>query len=598
MLKMIIIGINAYHGDSSASIFINGKLIAAIEEERLNRIKHWAGLPLLSIQFCLEQAGVSLKEVDEISISKNPRAKFSHKVIHGIRYGTLFTAFLQRKKSGNNITDVKKDISSSLGFDPNEIKAKVNYIEHHRCHMACSYYNSPFKNAAILSLDGMGDFSSLMMGVGKGNKIISLDSVSYPHSLGYFYTCFTQFLGFPNYGDEYKVMGLSSFGKVQEEWVEKLRHVVKINPDGLFKLNTKYFSRIGKGDWNSVDSSGRPIIKNKFSKYLIEKFGEPRKANEPLQEKHKNLAASVQRVTEEAVFNAIRALHKKTNLDDLCLTGGLAQNSVLNGKILLNTPFKNVFIPPNAHDGGTSVGAVLYDYYNNKDNQRNHLIYQTYTGSKFSNEEIAEFLKVEDDSSVHVASYDDYKLLDVISDSLADGKIVGWFQGKSEFGPRALGNRSILADPRNPNMPDHINKKIKFREKFRPFAPSVLEEFVSEYFESSERAPFMEKVSNIKKEKQELIPAVCHVDGTGRLQTVNRNDNPKFYNLIKTFYNKTGIPILLNTSFNENEPIVNSPSEAFSCFKRTDMDILVLENHIISREELSVKKQFNKNLLS
>lgn len=593
---MIILGLNAYHGDSSACIFNDGKLIAAIEEERLKRIKHWAGLPLLSIQFCLKEAGLSLKEIDLITISKDPQAKLFQKFIHIIKYGILFSALKDRKQSSQNVKKLKIDLTNALGYELDDIKAKVRYIEHHRCHMACSYYNSPFQNAAIVSLDGMGDFTSLMTGVGKDNTILPLKSISYPHSIGYFYTCFTQFLGFHNYGDEYKVMGLSSYGQPQAEMLEKLYDVIKLKRNGLFELNTKYLSRVGKGDWNSIDKNGKPIIKNKFSKYLLEIFGKPRQNGEDILQHHKDLAASVQKVTEETVFHVIQNVHKETGLDYLCLSGGVAQNSVLNGKILSNTPFKKLFVPPNAHDGGTSVGSALYEYQHNLKNARIATINQTYTGNKYSNLAIEKYLNNLNLGPFHHANVEDDFLFDFVCDALIAGQIVGWFQGRSEFGPRALGNRSILADPRNKNTRNHINSKIKRRESFRPFAPSILNEYVSDYFENDESTPFMEKVFKIREGKQDEIPAVCHIDGTGRLQTVKQEDNPRYYKLLSAFYYKTGTPILLNTSFNENEPIVNAPEEAFQCFKRTEMDILVMENHILSRKPITLNNQEHRIL--
>ena len=583
---MLILGINAYHGDSSACIFRDGYLIASIEEERLTRVKHWAGLPIQSIQFCLEEAKVDLKDIDFMTVSKNPNAKLLAKLIHALKFGNLFSVYQDKKASANNVKNLKQDICHAFGYSQNEIKASVKFIEHHLCHMACSFYHSPFKKAAIVSLDGMGDFSSLKTGLGKLNKIIPIDSVSYPNSIGYFYTCFTQFLGFPNYGDEYKVMGLSSYGNVESDLVNKLRNILKIKKNGLFELDTKYFSRIAKGDWGIVDVHGKPIIKNKFNNLIIEAFGKPRKNSEPIQDFHKNLAASVQRVTEETVFHILNMLHKQTGQDNLCLSGGVAQNSVLNGKILSNTPFKQLFVPPNAHDGGTSIGSALYQIHHKFNKSRKFDLRLTYTGGSFSDNEIGDYLSSLQDDSFYVEELDDKSLYEIVSEALSHGKIVGWYQGKSEFGPRALGNRSILADPRDGNMVEHINKKIKRRESFRPFAPSVLEEYVSDYFETNGRIPFMERVHKIKKHKQKEIPAVCHVDGTGRLQTINQSDNPRYYRLLKTFYGKTGTPILLNTSFNENEPIVNTPQEAFACFKRTEMDMLVLGNHVISRQEI------------
>jgi len=583
---VIILGLNAYHGDASACIFINGELIAAIEEERIRRVKHWAGLPVLAVLFCLKEAGFSLLDIDHITVSKDPFSKLPQKIIHALRYNSLLSSVRIRKSAIGNIKNIKSDLAKALGFDVGEIKAKVSFVEHHTCHMASSYFDSPFTNSAIISLDGMGDFTSFKYGVGTKNKIVSLESVSYPHSIGYYYTCFTQFLGFLNYGDEYKVMGLSSFGTPQKELIQKIYDFVRLKNNGLFSLNLKYLNGVGKGDWNHISANGMPTISRLYSDYLIQKFGPARKSDEELTQYHKDLAASVQKVCEDAFFHLCEYVYKKTGEEYLCLSGGVAQNSVLNGKIVAKTPFKKLYVPPSAHDGGTSLGSALYEYHHVQNFPRNFLFCQAYTGNKYTNEEIELFLKSSNLTKYYHHKFEDASLLEFVSNSIIAGCIVGWFQGRSEFGPRALGNRSILADPRNPETKDKINLKIKRREIFRPFAPSILNECVSDYFETNEKVPYMEKVFKIRKEMQYLIPAVSHVNGTGRLQTVERDNNPKFYKLINNFYGKTGVPILLNTSFNENEPIVNTPKEAFDCFDRTEMDILVLENHVVSRQAI------------
>jgi carbamoyltransferase len=417
-----------------------------------------------------------------------------------------------------------------------------------------------------------------MLATGKGNKLEILDSIDFPHSIGIFYSAFTQFLGFPHYGDEYKVMGLAPYGK--PIYIDKLRDVVKLTPDGLFRLNLKYFN-VTSGNIISYGKDHIPVVNTLYSQKLVEQFGKPRK-NEDLTHYHKDLAASVQAYTEEIIFHLMKTLHKRTGLLNLCLAGGVAQNSVANGKITRNTPFKAVYIPSAGHDAGISMGAALYVQHMILGHSRNPSIRSAYTGSRYSNNEIEELLKQE---GIEYALYDDdNELFEKIADRLINSGVIGWFNGRAEFGPRALGGRSILADPRRKDAKDLLNAKVKRRESFRPFAPSILKEYVDEYFEVVDEVPFMEKVFPIKKEKQELIPAVNHVDGTGRLQTVDRDINPRYYNLINRFYQKTGVPILLNTSFNENEPIVNSPKEALDCFLRTQMDMLVLENIIVERK--------------
>jgi carbamoyltransferase len=392
-----------------------------------------------------------------------------------------------------------------------------------------------------------------------------------------FYTAFTQLLGFPHYGDEYKVMGLAPYGEAK--YVDKISKVIHLNPDGLFKLDLSYFISPTEGIISYGDDH-IPQVSQLFSKKMISEFGEVRNSTTPLSQYHKDMAASVQRMTEQVIFHLLTHLHNKTKLDAVCIAGGVAQNSVANGKITRNTPFKEVYIPSAGHDAGISMGAALYVQHQIKKFPRQNPILTAYTGSCYLNNEIEKLLH---SKNISYRKLDDKELYDVVSDRLINAGVIGWFNGKAEFGPRALGGRSILADPRRSDAKDLLNAKIKRRESFRPFAPSILKEHVKDFFEVNDIVPFMEKVFPIKKEKQSSIPAVTHVDGTGRLQSVDKDVSPKYYKLIEAFYNKTGIPILLNTSFNENEPIVNSPEEALNCFLRTSMDMLVLENCIIER---------------
>lgn len=416
-----------------------------------------------------------------------------------------------------------------------------------------------------------------MTGIGKGNQIEVLDSVDFPHSAGIFYTAFTQLLGFPHYGDEYKVMGLAPYG--EPKYVEKLRDVLIFEDNGLFSIDLKYF-RSAKSGIVSYGDDHIPVVASLFSEHMVKKFGAARKKDEPLSQYHKDMAASIQRITEELIFHILNHLQKKTGLSNVCIAGGVAQNSVANGKLTRNTSFKNVYIPSAGHDAGISMGAALYVYNHIKEQPRAKPIWSAYTGSRFTNEEIEQYLRSRD---IAFTRYSDEELYDKVSDQLINAGVVGWFNGRAEFGPRALGARSILADPRRSDAKDLLNAKIKRRESFRPFAPSILKEYVGEYFEVNDDVPFMEKVFPIKKEKQASIPAVTHVDGTGRLQSVDKAVTPRYYNLIDAFRKKTGVPILLNTSFNENEPIVNSPQDALECYLRTNMDMLVLENCVITR---------------
>jgi carbamoyltransferase len=576
---MTILGINAYHADSSAAIFKDGELIAATEEERFRRLKHWAGFPSMAVAFCLREAGITLSQLDHIAIGRDPYAKLGKKMLFLLKNpGGGWRAVTDRLQNARKVSSLEEEfVAIDPSVDARLLKSKIHHVEHHRSHLASAFFASPFDEAALLSIDGSGDFTTTMIATGKGNKINVLDSVDFPHSVGLFYTAFTQLLGFPHYGDEYKVMGLAPYGK--PEHVDAIREVLIFRPDGMFELNLNFF-RSAKSGIISYGEDHIPVVAPLFSDQLSAKFGAPRKKDEPLTPYHKDLAASVQRITEELVFHILGHLHKKTGLDNLCIAGGVAQNSVANGKLTRNTPFKNVYIPSAGHDAGISMGAGLYVYNQGLDQPRGPAIRTAYTGSRFSNEEIETYLQ---SRNIAYSRYPDEELYDKVTDRLIDAGVVGWFNGRAEFGPRALGARSILADPRRIDAKDLLNSKIKRRESFRPFAPSILKEYVTEYFEVSDEVPFMEKVFPIRPEKRAGIPAVTHVDGTGRLQTVDLLVTPRYYRLIDAFRKKTGVPILLNTSFNENEPIVNSPEHALECFLRTDMDMLVLENCVITR---------------
>ena len=574
---MYILGLNAYHGDSSACILKDGKVIAATEEERIRRVKHWAGFPSEAIKFCLNEANIDISQVDYVTISRDPSANVAKKITQTVKNMTSPKAIKDRLMNSKKVGSVKAELSKALNIDESEITAEIKNIEHHRSHIASAFFASPFEESACLSIDAFGDYSSTMIGIGKGNKIEILDSITFPHSVGIFYTAFTQYLGFNHYGDEYKVMGLNPYG--EPKYVNQLKDVLLFKENGKFELNLDYFIHHKKGITTSILENGDPTPSRIFSDLMIKKFGELRKKEEELTQYHKDLASSVQRITEEVIFHILNDLQQRTGLENVCIAGGVAQNSVANGKILEKTTFKNIYIPSAGHDAGTAVGSALWLYNQILDNDRLPAIYNAYTGAKFSNEEIEIFLKEE---NIQYEKYGTEELTDVVSAALVEGKVIGWFHGRAEFGPRALGHRSIIVDPRRTDAKELLNSKIKRRESFRPFAPSILEEYVPEYFEKIDKVPFMEKVYPIKKEKQAEIPSVTHVDGSGRLQTVGKGD--RYYDLIEKFRQKTGTPILLNTSFNENEPIVNTPKEALSCYLRTEMDMLVLENCVISRK--------------
>ncbi|MEO6732973.1 MAG: carbamoyltransferase C-terminal domain-containing protein [Ferruginibacter sp.] len=578
---MIIIGINAYHADSSAAIFVNGSLVAAIEEERFSRIKHWAGFPAMSIAFCLQEAGIDYEAVDYFAIGRDPKAKFFKKILYLAKNPSASLGVVKsRFQNSRKFFSIEKELSGLSGLPESMFNGKVIQVEHHRSHIASAFFASPFDKAACLSIDGSGDFSTTMIGIGNGNHVEILDSVDFPHSVGIFYTAFTQLLGFPHYGDEYKVMGMAPYGKAGN--IDKLEKVIHLTNDGLFKLNLAYFRKATDGVISYGDDN-KPVVAPMYGELMIQDFGIPRGTGEELSQYHKDLAASVQAMTEKVIFHILQHLHKKAGTDNICIAGGVAQNSVANGKITRNTPFKNVYIPSAGHDGGISMGAALYVQHQIKKMPRQPALLNGCTGSHFTNDAIKKLLI---EKEISFSQYEDDMLFEKIVDCLVRGGVVGWFNGRAEFGPRALGGRSILADPRRADAKKILNAKIKRRESFRPFAPSILKEYVKDFFEVGDDTPFMEKVFPIKKERQKEIPAVTHADGTGRLQTVDKNISPRYYALIEAFQKKTGIPILLNTSFNENEPIVNLPIEALNCYLRTNMDMLVMENILVSRVTL------------
>lgn len=576
---MNIIGINAYHADASAALIVDGELIVAIEEERFTRKKHWAGFPAQAIQFCLKEANLTFDDIDAFAIGRDPKAKFLKKIAYLARNPKGSLAVVRnRLDNSRQVSSIADELANISGQPSADFKNKVRHVEHHRSHLASAFFASPFDEAACLSIDGSGDFTTTMTAVGKGNTLEVLDSVDFPHSIGIFYSAFTQLLGFPHYGDEYKVMGMAPYGK--PVYVDKVSKLISLKDDGLFRLDLDYF-RKGTEGIISYGEDFIPQVAILFSEKMEHDFGPERKKDEPLTQYHKDLASSVQRVTEDTIFHILTHLHTQTGLENVCIAGGVAQNSVANGKILQRTPFKQVYIPSAGHDAGISMGSAMYTYFQGKNDLGRKPVFRACTGSRFTNDEIKDYLQNE---KIPFRELVEDQLYDEVSNRLINGGVIGWFNGRSEFGPRALGARSILADPRRQDAKELLNKKIKRRESFRPFAPSILKEYVGEYFQQTGDVPFMEKVFVIRPEKRWIIPAVTHVDGTGRLQTVDQDISPAYYRLIETFRKKTGIPILLNTSFNENEPIVNSPAEAVNCFLRTDMDMLVMENIVLTKE--------------
>lgn len=575
---MYILGVNAYHGDSSACLVKDGVLIAAIEEERIRRVKHWAGLPTEAVRFVLRMGGITLDQVDYIGISRNPRANFWKKVAFAVSHG------ISPKIAADRVNNLRKvgggvagGLAAEFGGNAADLKKKLIGVEHHRAHIASAFFVSPFDNAAVLSVDGMGDFTSTMWGTGKDNTIQPAGRVEYPHSLGFLYTALTQYLGFWKYGDEYKVMGLSGFGKPR--FLPELKKMITLIPAGGFKLNLDYFAH-QRGMASMSWEGGEPVVGKMYSAKLEQMLGPARKYEDPITRDHEDIAASLQALYEEVFFHLLDNLHKKTGSMTLAFAGGSAQNSVGNGKILQNSAFRDIYVPPAGHDAGTAIGAAFYIWNQVLGKNRGFEMKSPFWGEEFGREAVAAALAK---AGLKAEELPDAELFPRVAKLVAEGNIVGWYQGRTEWGPRALGDRSIVANPAFPEIKERMNVKIKKREPFRPFAPSILAEEADKYFESFGPVPFMEKVYTIRPEMRGKIPAVVHVDGTGRLQTVTRDINPRYYRLIEEVGKITGIPIVLNTSFNENEPIVNRPEEAIDCYLRTKMDAIVLGNHIVVR---------------
>lgn len=575
---MIILGINAYHGDASAALIADGTLIAAAEEERFSRIKHAAGFPRQAIRYCLEAAGVRPTEIDHIAISRRPSAHLYRKILYALAHQPDRRFLKNRLANAARVHDVAQTLATALDISPRELRAEVHWVEHHRAHLASSFFVSGFDDAALLSLDGFGDFVSTMWGVGRDRTLTIDGFVTFPHSLGVLYTAVTQYLGFPHYGDEYKVMGLSAYG--EPIYLDEFRRIVR-NGNGLgFTLDLSYFVHHRQGVSMTWDD-GAPTLDPIYSDAWAKRFGPPRSPANPVEEHHAHLAASLQAVLEEVILDLLVRLQQRTRLRTVCLAGGVALNCVVNGKILTHTPFERVYIQPAAHDAGTSIGAAFYVWHQVLGQPRRFTMEHAYWGPAFNDGAIRQAL---DRAGVRYRRLDRGDLARVVAERLARGQIVGVFQGRMEFGPRALGNRSILADPRRAEMKDILNRRVKHREPFRPFAPSILQEALGRYFEQTHPSPFMLMAYKVKPEKQAEIPAPLHVDGTGRVQTVTREANPFFWEIIHHFERLTGVPILVNTSFNENEPIVCTPGEAIACFLRTRMDGLAIGDYLVVKD--------------
>jgi carbamoyltransferase len=585
---MIILGINAYHANAAAAIVVDGRLIAAVEEERLNRVKYAAGLPARAIQFCLDQAGAKLTEVDHIAVPRDPWARLGTKLRFAVRMPRFA---LDRVRVMRRFAGVREDLAAAFDVAPDAIRAQFHRIEHHRAHLASAFFVSPFESAAVLSADGLGDFASFMCAVGEGPTMRVLGEVAFPHSLGMYYTALTQYLGFWKFGDEYKVMGLAAYG--QPEFLDELRHIVRAHGDLSFRLGLKYFMHQTQGSemtWRDANST--PVLGRIFSPYLEKRLGPARKPDEPLTQRHHNIAASMQAALEEVLGSCWNGLARASGQKALCLAGGVAFNCVANGKLFDATSFERAYVQPAAGDAGLSVGAAFAVNHQVLGRPRGFTMDHAYWGPQYSPSDIRTVVdRAGASEGVEIAALDERALIEATAQRIAAGKIVGWFQGAAEWGPRALGNRSILADPRRPEMKEILNRRIKHREIFRPFAPSIVEEAVGEFFEKTHPSPFMTFAYPVRTEKRAVIPAPTHVDGTARLQTVSRSANPLYWKLLRAVGDLTGVPVVLNTSFNDNEPIVCRPEEALECFRRTQMDVLVMGNFILQRKSSAIARE-------
>jgi carbamoyltransferase len=580
---MNILGINAYHGNASAAVVCDGRLVAAVEEERFNRVKYAAGFPAQAIRYCLQAAGLTLKEIDHVAVPRDPYARLPTKLFYALRMPGFAR---DRAKVLVKFTGIREALAQAFDAEPATITATFHRVEHHRAHLASAFFVSPFERAAVLSADGLGDFASTMWGTGSGARMDIEDAITFPHSLGLYYTAVTQYLGFPKFGDEYKVMGLASYGR--PEYLEAFRDMVRFDPahDAGFRLGLKYFTHQRGGPQMSwVDADKTPTQGRLFSDEMPKRLGLARQPDEPIETRHHNLASSLQARLEEVYLGMARRLAERTGLKTVCLAGGVAFNCVANGKFFEQTPFEKIYVQPAAGDGGLSVGAAYYVWHQKLGKPRSFVMDHAYWGPEYSASEIDAAIEASGlrNKGFSVVKLAEDELAKRTAKVIAEGKITGWFQGRAEWGPRALGNRSIVADPRRADMKEILNRRIKHREIFRPFAPSILAEWTSEWFERSEPSPFMTQTYQVKAEKRALIPAPTHVDGSGRLQTVRREANPRYWGLIRAFEEATGVPVLLNTSFNDNEPMVCNPQEALDCFQRTQMDALVLGDVLITK---------------
>ena len=576
---MLILGLNMFHADASAAMVQDGEVVFAIAEERLNRVKHYAGFPALAVKACLDAVGARITDVDHVAVGQDSAANLTKKVQYALANPAKILNFIRLRERKQAMRDVRSLLAKALDVDPKGLHFQEHHLEHHIAHIASAYYCSPWEQAAGFSYDGSGDFVSTMMARCEGNDIKVLERVFLPHSLGSFYTMICEFIGYKKYGDEGKVMGLAPYGK--DTYCGQVSEIIELC-DPAFRLDLNYFMPLGSNQGMQIQSDGTVRLARHFSDRMVELFGQPREPQTEITQRDMDLAYAMQHRFEEVLFHLLQQLHQRVPAEDLVMAGGCALNSVANGKLFQRTPFRRTWIQPAAGDEGLAVGAALHTYHSTLLQPRRYQMKNSYLGPEFSDARIESDLK---QANLSYRKLEREPLLDAVAEQIAAGNVVGWFQGRMEWGPRALGNRSIVAHPGQSDMKDVLNARIKHREWFRPFAPSILVERQHEYFEHDHPSPFMLHVYKIRPEKRAQLCAVNHVDDTGRLQTVSREENPLYYDLILAFERRTGIPVILNTSFNENEPIVCTPEEAIDCFKRTRMDVLAIGSFLVLKAE-------------
>ena len=581
----VTLGISAYHGDAAAALLVDGALVAAVEEERFTRVKHWAGFPRQSVLACLAMAGARAADVDRIAVGRSPRAHLARRALYALRRRPGSALVVDRARSLGRVRGIAGPLAEALDLPRRDVGRRLTWVEHHRAHAASAFLASPYETAAVAAIDGFGDFVSTSWALGRGGCVEMLGRVYFPHSLGIVYLAVTQWLGFHRYGDEYKVMGLAAYG--EPEWLDRMRRLLRLAPGGGFALDLRFFHHASTGVTMTWDG-GEPAIAPVYTPALEDLLGPARQPDAPVEPRHQAVAASLQALFEEAVFHVLRGVHARTRARHLCLAGGCALNGVANGKVHAETPFEDVWVPPVAGDAGTALGAALHAEHHVAGRPRGPALSHAYWGPALDEAAVAPLLVARGEAlsraRARVRSVpDEEDLCRLAADRLAAGRIVGWCQGRMELGARALGNRSILADPRRADMREVLNRTVKLREPFRPFAPSVLDSALGDYFEDAAPDPFMTRVHRVRPDKRAVIPAVVHVDGTGRPHSVTRAANPRYWRLLSEFEKRTGVPVLLNTSFNEREPIVLDAAQALDCFLRTGLDVLVLGGTVVER---------------